>query len=129
MCVGEEVWLYVVEFAETAPRITRLNDPLSLVTKYVFDPGWRALGETDPVDLDGIVEAVREAGLPAPAARYVAYDDPDAVLDLAWPERQIAIVADETVTVPAGWLAWIPGHMELDALLEALGEHFSGVDH
>ena len=69
---GQQVWLYVVEFAETAPRITRINDPFEQATKYVFDPGWRALGEATPVDFDELAQAVREAGLPAPELRYVA---------------------------------------------------------
>jgi hypothetical protein len=48
---GEEAWLYVVELAELAPRITAINDPVAQATAFVFDPGWRELGES-PDDAD-----------------------------------------------------------------------------
>jgi hypothetical protein len=43
---GKEAWLYVVELAELAPRITAINDPVAQATAFVFDPGWRELGES-----------------------------------------------------------------------------------
>jgi hypothetical protein len=48
---GKEAWLYVVELAEVAPRITAINDPVAQATAFVFDPGWRELGES-PDDAD-----------------------------------------------------------------------------
>jgi hypothetical protein len=43
-------WLYVVEFAESEhPIITRIQNPAGRATKYILDPGWRALGEPDGV--------------------------------------------------------------------------------
>ena len=44
----ERYWLYVVEHAESdAPVITRIQDPAGAVTRYVVDPGWRALAEPE----------------------------------------------------------------------------------
>src|SRR5262249_14175212 len=126
---GEQIWLYVVEFAETAPRITRLNDPVAQATKYVFDPGWRAAGEKDPVGLEAIVEAMREAGLPGPQTRYVAEDDPDAALDLAWLEHRLAVVADAIVAAPSGWTIWSADNIDLDALIDALRSRTNGAGH
>lgn len=42
---GASFWLYVVEFAldPARRRITRLHDPVSHVTQYRVDAGWRAL--------------------------------------------------------------------------------------
>jgi hypothetical protein len=42
-------WLYVVEYAESDhPVITRIRDPWGRTTRYVLDPGWKALGEEGP---------------------------------------------------------------------------------
>ena len=53
----EKAWLYVVELAEQAPRITAINDPVGQATAFVFDPGWRELGEP-PHDADALSDDI-----------------------------------------------------------------------
>ena len=53
-------WLYVVENAESSdPAITRIQNPVGRAHRYVFDPGWRALGEPD----DDVPGEAHAAGL------------------------------------------------------------------
>jgi hypothetical protein len=43
-------WLYVVEFAQDHEkfRISRIQNPATRVTQFLFDDGWRALREIEP---------------------------------------------------------------------------------
>ena len=44
--LDDEFWLYVVEWAESDDfRIHRIPNPAANATRYMFDDGWRALGE------------------------------------------------------------------------------------
>jgi hypothetical protein len=55
----ERWWLYVVEYAESEHAvITRIQDPWGRTTRYVLDPGWKALAEEGPdlVDEEDDVE-------------------------------------------------------------------------
>lgn len=48
--IGQEFWLYVVEYAaspEERTRVIPIRDPGSAVDYFVFDPGWRNLASGD----------------------------------------------------------------------------------
>jgi len=41
----EAYWLYVVEYADTQPRLSCIPNPAWRANQYLFDDGWRALSE------------------------------------------------------------------------------------
>jgi hypothetical protein len=49
----EHAWLYVVEHAESDdPRITRISDYANRATRFVYDPGWQALDQSNDTPSD-----------------------------------------------------------------------------
>lgn len=44
---GEIFWLYVVEYADSDPKIHLIRNPARRVTNYFFDSGWKALSRLD----------------------------------------------------------------------------------
>lgn len=126
----EQVWLYVVEHAETSPRITPINDPAGRATRFVFDQGWRVLGEItlDEADIDDIAGMAQASGLPAPVRRYLPDpEDPDVVFELAWPTLKVAIVgADDGAEDIDGWRVLHLGSLRPGELLDILTTNGDG---
>lgn len=119
-------WLYVVEHAESPePPITRVFDPVGKVDRFVFDPGWRELGEeTDELallsaELRDLVEHVEAAGLPEPEIRFQLDDVDGLTLALAWPDMQVG-VAESPIEV-MGWTIGVASEWSVDDVRNALG--------